>query len=191
VNNSSFVQFAIWDFPGQIDFFDPAFEAEKVFDNCGAVIFVIDAQDDYTEAMQRLVQTVTKGSAAKADIKFEVFLHKVDGLSDETKMDTQREIVARWTEEALEAGLGDKSVQVRSLAGLLFANLLGQLRCLRDGLHLSCLLSFQQVAFHLTSIYDHSIFEAFSKVVQKLIPELSTLEELLNMFATVKALVHD
>ena len=29
-----------------------------------------------------------------------------------------------------------------------------------------------QLTFHSTSIYDHSIFEAFSKVVQKLIPEL-------------------
>ena len=31
------------------------------------------------------------------------------------------------------------------------------------------------------SIYDHSIFEAFSKVVQKLIPQLPTLENLLNI----------
>ncbi|XP_069461323.1 ras-related GTP-binding protein D-like [Ambystoma mexicanum] len=36
--------------------------------------------------------------------------------------------------------------------------------------------------FYLTSIYDHSIFEAFSKVVQKLIPQLPTLENLLNIF---------
>ena len=42
-----------------------------------------------------------------------------------------------------------------------------------------------EVAFHLTSIYDHSIFEAFSKVVQKLIPELPTLEGLLNIFTSV------
>jgi len=33
----------------------------------------------------------------------------------------------------------------------------------------------------LTSIYDHSIFEAFSKVVQKLIPQLPTLENLLDI----------
>ncbi len=41
-----------------------------------------------------------------------------------------------------------------------------------------------QLSFYLTSIYDHSIFEAFSKVVQKLIPEMSTLEGLLNLFAS-------
>ena len=41
------------------------------------------------------------------------------------------------------------------------------------------------LSFYLTSIYDHSIFEAFSKVVQKLIPQLPTLENMLNMFVQV------
>lgn len=41
------------------------------------------------------------------------------------------------------------------------------------------------LSFHLTSIYDHSIFEAFSKVVQKLIPQLPTLENLLNILISV------
>ena len=34
----------VWDFPGQIDFFDPAFDSEVLFGNCGALVFVIDAQ---------------------------------------------------------------------------------------------------------------------------------------------------
>ena len=42
------------------------------------------------------------------------------------------------------------------------------------------------LSFHLTSIYDHSIFEAFSKVVQKLIPQLPTLENLLNILISVR-----
>ena len=47
ISNSSFVQFQIWDFPGQIDFFDPAFDSEMIFGGCGALIFVIDAQVNY------------------------------------------------------------------------------------------------------------------------------------------------
>ncbi|VDO95860.1 unnamed protein product [Schistosoma mattheei] len=43
--------------------------------------------------------------------------------------------------------------------------------------------------FHLTTIYDHSIFEAFSKVVQKLIPYLEAFEHLLNIFITVSFLI--
>ena len=35
-------------------------------------------------------------------------------------------------------------------------------------------------SFHLTSIYDHTIFEAFSKIVQSLIPQLPLLEKLLD-----------
>lgn len=44
INNSSFVQFQIWDFPGQIDFFDSTFDYDMIFGGCGALIFVIDAQ---------------------------------------------------------------------------------------------------------------------------------------------------
>ena len=98
----------IWDFPGQIDFFDPAFDSEHIFGGCGALIFVIDAQvsharlialppssycglfgcfqDDYREALIRLHQTVTRAYMVNQNIKFEVFIHKVDGLSDDRKI---------------------------------------------------------------------------------------------------------
>ncbi|XP_064399902.1 ras-related GTP-binding protein D-like [Halichondria panicea] len=146
VSNSSFVQFQIWDFPGQIDFFDPAYDSEHIFGGCGALIFVIDAQDEYRNALIRLHQTVTRAYQVNPAIKFEVFIHKVDGLADERKIEAQRDIHQRATDDLADAGL--------------------------DGIHLS---------FYLTSIYDHSIFEAFSRVVQKLIPQLPTLENLLNI----------
>lgn len=145
----SFVQFQIWDFPGQIDFFDPTFDSDTIFGDCGALVFVIDAQDDYLEALTKLNQTVTKAYKVNQRIKFEVFIHKVDGVSDDFKMESQRDIHQRATDDLVDAGLAD--------------------------IHLS---------FHLTSIYDHSIFEAFSKVVQKLIPQLPTLENLLNILIT-------
>ena len=44
ISNSSFVQFQVWDIPGQIDFFDPTFDSDMIFGGCGALIFVIDAQ---------------------------------------------------------------------------------------------------------------------------------------------------
>ncbi|XP_065347934.1 ras-related GTP-binding protein C isoform X2 [Cloeon dipterum] len=160
ISNSSFVQFQIWDFPGQIDFFDPNFDSDMIFGGCGALVFVIDAQDDYIEALAKLHQTVTKGYKVNPSIKFEVFIHKVDGLSDDFKMETQRDIHQRASENLAELGY--------------------------DQIHLS---------FHQTSIYDHSIFEAFSKVVQKLIPQLPILENLLNILisnsAIEKAFLYD
>ncbi|KAF9532469.1 Gtr1/RagA G protein conserved region-domain-containing protein [Crepidotus variabilis] len=38
------------------------------------------------------------------------------------------------------------------------------------------------INFHLTSVYDHSLHEAFSKVLHRLIESLPYLEELLNVF---------
>nr|XP_014353882.1 PREDICTED: ras-related GTP-binding protein C [Latimeria chalumnae] len=103
--------------------------------------------DDYMEALTRLNFTVSKAFKVNPEINFEVFIHKVDGLSDDHKIETQRDIHQRANDDLVDAGL--------------------------EKLHLS---------FYLTSIYDHSIFEAFSKVVQKLIPQLPTLENLLNIF---------
>uniref|UniRef100_A0A3Q0S9D6 Ras-related GTP-binding protein n=1 Tax=Amphilophus citrinellus TaxID=61819 RepID=A0A3Q0S9D6_AMPCI len=147
ISGSSFVNFQIWDFPGQVDFFDPTFDSEMIFKGTGALIFVIDAQDDYMEALSRLHLTVSRAYKVNPDINFEVFIHKVDGLSDDHKIETQRDIHQRANDELADASL--------------------------EKVHLS---------FYLTSIYDHSIFEAFSKVVQKLIPQLPTLENLLNIF---------
>jgi hypothetical protein len=43
-DGSSFIDFQVWDFPGQIDFFDPTFDLDSIFGEMGALIFVIDAQ---------------------------------------------------------------------------------------------------------------------------------------------------
>jgi Ras-related GTP-binding protein C/D len=59
-------------------------------------------QDDYLEALSKLNLTVTKAYAVNPNIKFEVFIHKVDGLSDDTKMETQRDIHQRATDELAE-----------------------------------------------------------------------------------------
>lgn len=40
------------------------------------------------------------------------------------------------------------------------------------------------ITFHLTSIYDHSIFDVMSRVVQRLIVNYATMEDLLNMLVS-------
>ncbi|XP_064489141.1 ras-related GTP-binding protein C-like isoform X2 [Ornithodoros turicata] len=149
ISNSSFVKLDIWDIPGQVDFFDQVFDVKTIFGGWGALVFVIDAQDDYMEALHKLNKTVTTANKVNPELMIEVFIHKVDGLSDDHKIETQRDIHQRATDELSDAGL--------------------------ENVHLN---------FYLTSIYDHSIFEAFSKVLQKLIPELPTLENLLNIFVS-------
>ncbi|ELT98835.1 hypothetical protein CAPTEDRAFT_21722 [Capitella teleta] len=148
ISNSSFVQFQIWDFPGQINFFDPTFDSDLIFGGCGALIFVIDAQTDFTPSLAILKETLKFVYAeSHSCMSCEVFIHKVDGLSDDAKMEVNQQMYQTVIDDLEELGIK----------------------------HLP-------VSFYLTSIYDHSIFEAFSKVVQKLIPQLSTLENLLNIF---------
>jgi len=106
------------------------------------------------DALMKLNQTVTRAYKVNPNIRFEVFIHKVDGLSDDHKIEAQRDIHQRANDELMEEGF--------------------------DSVNLS---------FYLTSIYDHSIFEAFSKVVQKLIPQLPTLENLLNIFVSVLIII--
>ncbi|KAK3190766.1 GTP-binding protein gtr2 [Lecanicillium sp. MT-2017a] len=143
---SSFMDFQVWDFPGQIDVFEnPNFDMEAIFGEIGALIWVIDAQDDYLEAVARLNTTILTLQRSYPNINIEVFIHKVDGLSDDYKLDIQRDITIRIQDELSDHG---------------FEN--------------------APVTFHLTSIYNHSIFEAFSKVIQKLIPRLGTLEAMLT-----------
>lgn len=50
-------------------------------------------------------------------------------------------------------------------------------------------LEYIHLTYYLTSIYDNSIYEAFSKIIQKLIRELPTLENLLNVLCSVRIAV--
>ncbi|KAI9709091.1 MAG: hypothetical protein M1820_003537 [Bogoriella megaspora] len=142
---SSFMDFQIWDFPGHLDYFDPAFDVDNIFGEIGALIWVIDAQDEYLDAINRLNTTILNLQQHYPSINVEVFVHKVDGLSEDYKSDTFRDIIQRVQDELSDNGYENAPV-----------------------------------SFYQTSIYDHSIFEAFSKVIQKLIPQLPTLESLLN-----------
>ncbi|KXX78027.1 GTP-binding protein gtr2 [Madurella mycetomatis] len=145
---NSFMEFQVWDFPGQIDIFDNpnvTFDMDAIFGEIGALIWVIDAQDDYLEAVCRLNSTILHLQRSYPHINIEVFIHKVDGLSDDYRLDIQRDVTIRIQDELSDQGIENAPVN-----------------------------------FHLTSIYNHSIFEAFSKVIQKLIPRLGQLEAMLT-----------
>ena len=155
IANNELVQFQVWDFPGDFEFKDEiefngqTLTESQIFDNCGALVFVIDAQlDPYDEALARLHDAVVCAHKYNPNICFEVFIHKVDGelfLSDEHRIECQRDI-----HEQIYGELKDRQLDI-------------------------------QLGFHLTSIYDHSIFEAVSKVVQKLIPfKLPTVVNLMD-----------
>lgn len=144
-SRSSFMDFQVWDLPGQIDYLDPSFDAESIFGGVGAMIWVLDAQDSYMEAIGRLTETILHLQQSYMEIKYSVFIHKTDSLTDDFRHDTIQDILQRIQDDLYDAGLENPPV-----------------------------------SFYPTSIYDHSIFEAFSKVMQGLVPQLPTFEALLD-----------
>ena len=139
------MDFQVWDMPGQIDYLDPGFDAESIFGGVGAMIWVLDAVDNYMEPVGRLTETILHLQHSYPDIKYTVFIHKVDSLTEDFRDDTVRDITQRITDDLFDAGLENPPI-----------------------------------SYYGTSIYDHTIFEAFSRVMQGLVPQLPTFEALLD-----------
>ena len=54
-----------------------------------------------------LNKTFTAAYKINPQLKFEVFIHKMDGIPEDQKIDLQRDIHQRASEELAEAGMGD------------------------------------------------------------------------------------
>jgi Ras-related GTP-binding protein C/D len=179
----SFINFQVQELPGQLHIFpssqssgssrsspyddDPminmvggGYDMERLLKRCNAVVYIVDAQDDYSESIARLNMIIQLGRRVNPKIRYEVFIHKVDQLSEEGKTETQRDIHNQVRDHFADSGGIDTWPPASYLLNSNSQDLL--------------------INFHLTSIFDHSIFEAFSKVIQKLIPQFGHLEHLLN-----------
>ena len=131
----------------------------QVFGRATALIFVLDAQDEpYDHVLQHFTETVKRAARANPHIAIEVFINKVDG--ELFLSDEAKYDCRRDVMQQVSDELADAGVMPESV----------------------------QISYHLTSIYDHSVFEAFSRVVQKLIPQLPTLENLLNVLVSTCAM---
>lgn len=142
---SSLIDLSVMELPGQLNYFEPNYDSERLFSSVGALVYVIDSQDEYLNAITNLLMIIDYAYKVNPKINIEVLIHKIDGLSEDYRIDAQRDIMQRTGDELLDLGV--------------------------EGVELS---------FYLTSIFNHSIYEAFSRIVQKLIPEVSSLENMLD-----------
>lgn len=142
ISHNEFLTFQTWDFGGDLSLQNDLIYSGRnipidvIFRNCSSLIYVIDAQeDDYEDALARLVETIGFAHNINKNIHFEVFLHKLDGyyMSEEKKSERQQGVQTFVSTELAE-NYGETSGDVL-------------------------------VSYYLTSIYDHSVSEAFSKVI--------------------------
>lgn len=146
---NDFLVFEVWDYPGQNDYFKQSPDKIKeLLANCGVIVFVLDCREQVENARDRLIDTICKAYTYDPKLWVEVFVHKVDALSEDHQSDLLISL-QRKVQEEVRQHLGNVT------------------------LHLS---------FNLTSIHDHSVFQAFSLVVQRLISaKLPKVNELLQM----------
>jgi Ras-related GTP-binding protein C/D len=81
IANNNFVRFQSWDFGGDINvqsdvqYDGRKISIEKVFESCSSLIYVIDAQEeDFEDALPKLVETILAAHQINPQIHFEVFL---------------------------------------------------------------------------------------------------------------------
>ncbi|GME85996.1 unnamed protein product [Ambrosiozyma monospora] len=150
----SLIDLDVMELPGQLDIFEPElYNCDELFASTGALVYVIDSQDEYLASIENLLHIINYVYALNKNINVEVLIHKMDGSSEDFKMDTQRDIRSRITTEL--ANYGSEEILVN---------------------------------FHVTSIFDHTIYEAFSKIVQRLIIEYGALENICDMLMEATSL---
>lgn len=61
-------------------------------------------EEEYQDAISCLITTVQKGFSINRLIKFEVFIHKVEGFLEDKKMEIHHEIQQRTSEMLIQDG---------------------------------------------------------------------------------------
>ncbi|CAF1288500.1 unnamed protein product [Adineta steineri] len=138
------VRFQIRDVPGPKT--ASLLDYDTYSSECTTIVFILDATDDCSDSINLLVSSVQWMHSKGLDVRFEVLIHKIDGVHEQDRLDRyshiQQQVTVMLHECSIEAPL---------------------------------------INFYLTSIYDHSIFEAFSKIVQNQMRQLRVLENMLDL----------
>lgn len=138
------INFQIRDLPGPKTVLLTDFENYAL--DSTTIIFVLDITDDYTEAINLLVNSIRWLYQHGHLIRFEILVHKSDGMHESERSER-------------------------------LSNIQQQINVM---LH-ECSIEGAVLNFYLTSIYDHSIHEAFSKIVQNQMRQLRALENMLDI----------
>ncbi|KAH8117973.1 Gtr1/RagA G protein conserved region-domain-containing protein [Phellopilus nigrolimitatus] len=164
---NSFIPLEIWDCPGTV-----TIESLGVpLSLFTTIIFVIDIQDSYHHPIARLIDFFITAFQENTYVNLEVFVHKAEALSEDFRIDSFRHIQRRLLDELADfppliihspsnpsSPSNEESIEPHQIP----------------------------YNFHLTSVYDHSLQDAFARVFSRILApgSLPFLEELLNAFIT-------
>ncbi|CAF3384224.1 unnamed protein product [Rotaria socialis] len=71
---------------------EAGYNIERLLKRCSAVVYIIDAQDDYAQSVSSLNMIIESGQRVNPRLRYEIFIHKVDQLSEEEKVEAQQDI---------------------------------------------------------------------------------------------------
>lgn len=154
VAENAFIKFQVWDMPGQLDDRSRP-DLRDTLDHCGVIVFVIDANHYIDEA------DFPRAEEAEAR------LLEIITSAYQVNPQIHFEVFLHKVDSLLEE---QKPVISTRMSRSINEGIRHQL----DG-HV-------RITYHQTSIYDYSVVEAFSAVVQRIVPQVTYVQEILGMF---------
>ncbi|KAL5526553.1 GTR2 [Sanghuangporus sanghuang] len=169
----SFIPLEIWDCPGNVTV-ESLGVSLSIFTT---IIFVIDIQDSYHNPIARLIKFSITAFKENPRVNLEIFVHKAEALQEEYRNESFRHIQTRLLEE-----LADRSPLSVNVPSSSSPTVSSPSEASFDPIQIPHM-------FHLTSIYDHSLHEAFSRAFTRILSpgSLPYLEELLNAFISTSS----
>jgi hypothetical protein len=123
------------------------------------LIWIIDASiEPFSESLRLLTEFINKAKSVNNKLILEVFIHKIDGgkFKNKEQIIIVKNDIQRQLQEEIE-----------------------------NDAELEQLINFDDIRFHCTTIYDYSLADAFSKVLQRTLSFKTHLDRLLSGFAEV------
>ncbi|BEI87150.1 hypothetical protein CcaverHIS002_0704960 [Cutaneotrichosporon cavernicola] len=169
VDYDTIVPLQIWDTPANFDLD----QLDVPLSSFSTLVYVIDMQQDdsYHEAVRQAITMILRGYLANPQMKFSVFIHKAEALSEDYRGENYSEIQRSMTEEledyhytSLQQYAPNIDLADPSVCNNIFNHMTAEIK------------------FDMTSVHDVSLRDGWSKVIQGVMEMLPAVEALLLNF---------
>ncbi|KAL0252929.1 hypothetical protein I308_102322 [Cryptococcus tetragattii IND107] len=172
IDYNSIVPLQIWDTPSNFEID----QLEVPLSTFSTIVYVLDMQQDdsYHDSIRKFVHIMVRAYLANPEIRFHMFIHKAEMLSEDYRGENYAEIQRTTAEEIEDFRYGDLRAYAPSNLDLDDPQTIGMI--------INQLIP--EVVYSMTSAHDVSLRAAWSKVIQGSMEMLSAVEALLLDFST-------